>query len=153
MRNSEFESGKGKKSHKKAILFDLDGTIADTEDVAALHKIKHPDFLKEVKDADPFPQMVAKLKKVKDKGRDIVIMTARSAHYRKETKDWLNRHDIPYDALYMRHEGDERNDKKVKKEILKEEVLPHFDIKKAYDDKKKNVRMFRKEGIDAERVN
>jgi histidinol phosphatase-like enzyme len=153
VRNSEFESGKGKKSHKKAILFDLDGTIADTEDAYALHKIDHPTFLQEVKDAEPFPNIVAKVKEAKDKGRDVVIMTARSAHYRKETKEWLSKHDIPYDALYMRHAGDERKDKKVKKELLEQEVLPNFNIKKAYDDKKKNVKMFRKEGINAKRVN
>lgn len=153
MRNSEFESGKGKKSHRKAILFDLDGTIADTTDIYAQHKIDHPDFLKKVQDAQPIHDIVAKMKKAKDKGRDVVIMTARSAHYRKETKEWLNKNEIPYDALYMRHMGDERKDKKVKKELLKEEVLPNFEVKKAYDDKAKNVRMFRKEGIKAKKVN
>jgi len=44
-------------------------------------------------------------------------------------------------------------DKKVKKHILEEQVLPHFEVKKAYDDKKKNVKMYRKEGIDAKKVN
>ena len=111
------------------------------------------DFLEEVKDADPFPNMVAKVKEAKDKGRDVVILTARSAHYRKETKEWLNKHDVPYDALFMRHADDTRKDKKVKKELLKENVLPNFDIKKAYDDKQKNVKMYKKEGINAKRVN
>ena len=153
MRNSEFESGKGKKGGKKAILFDLDGTIADTTDIYAQHKGNHPEFLEKVQAAKPFDSMVDKMKKAKEKGRDVVILTARSAHYRKETKEWLNKNDIPYDALYMRHMDDSRKDKKVKRELLKEEVLPNFDVKKAYDDKAKNVKMFRKEGIKAKKVN
>ena len=153
MRNSEFESGKGKKSGKKAVVFDLDGTIADTTDIYAQHKDNHPEFLEKVKEAKPFDHIVEKMKKAKEKGRDVVILTARSAHYRKETKDWLNSNNIPYDALFMRHQDDHRKDKKVKKELLKEEVLPNFNVKKAYDDKKKNVKMFRKEGIEAKRVN
>lgn len=153
MRNSEFESGKGKKGHKKAIIFDLDGTLADTKDAEALHKINHPTFAKEAREADPFPNVVAKLKEEKDKGRNIVILTARSSYYRQETKSWLNNHGIPYDALYMRHAGDERKDKKVKKELLEKDVLPNFEVKKAYDDKEKNVKMFRKEGIKATQVN
>lgn len=153
MRNNQFEVGKGKKGHKKAVIFDLDGTIADTKDVASLHKIEHPSFLEEVKDADPFPNMVSKVKEAKQKGRDVVILTARSAHYRKETKEWLAKHDVPYDALIMRPTDDLRKDKVVKKALLKEDVLPNYDVKKAYDDRKKNVKMFRKEGIDAKRVN
>lgn len=153
MRNNQFEVGKGKKGHKKAVIFDLDGTIADTNDVAELHKINHPTFMQEVKYADPFPDMVAKLDKEKDKGRDVIILTARSAHYRKETKEWLHKHNISYDALIMRPIDDVRKDKVVKKALLKEDVLPNYDVKKAYDDRSKNVKMFRKEGIDAKKVN
>ena len=118
-----------------------------------MHKVFHPTFLKEVEEAEPFPNIVAKVKKDKDKGRDVIILTARSAHYRKETKEWLNKHDIPYDALYMRPVGNTQKDKKVKKNLLEKDILPNFDIKKAYDDKSKNVKMFKKEGIDAKRVN
>lgn len=151
--NSEFELGKGKKSHKKALLFDLDGTIADTTDIYAQHKGNHPEFLEKVQKAKPFDNIVDKMKEAKANGRDVVILTARSAHYRKETKEWLNNNNIPYDALYMRGTEDTRKDKVVKRDLLKSEVLPNFDIKKAYDDKKKNVKMFRKEGLKAKQVN
>jgi hypothetical protein len=36
--------------------------------------------------------------------------------------------------------------------LLEEDILPKFDVKKAYDDKNKNVKMFRKLGIDAKKV-
>lgn len=153
MRNSEFESGKGKKGSKKAVVFDLDGTLADTTDIYAQHKDNHPEFLEKVKKAEPFEEIVDKVKKAKEKGRDVVILTARSAHYRKETKEWLHNNNIPYDALYMRDMDDDRRDKVVKRDLLVSQIMPNFDVKKAYDDKKKNVKMFRKEGIKAKRVN
>ena len=63
------------------------------------------------------------------------------------------KHGVPYDQLYMRPIDDHDKDKKVKKQLLKDEILPHFDVKKAYDDKKKNVKMFEKQGIKAKKVN
>ena len=152
MRNHSFETGKGRKS-KKAVVFDLDGTLANTKDPNAHHKENHEGFRAHSRNADVFPEMVGKLREAKEEGMDVVILTARSAHYRKDTKEWLNENNIPYDALYMRPVDDSRKDKKVKKALLKEEILPDFDVKKAYDDKKKNVKMFRKEGINAKRVN
>mgnify|MGYP006274608671 CR=1 FL=1 len=152
MRNHSFETGKGRKG-KKAVIFDLDGTLADTEDPNANHKTDHDGFRDHARNASTFPEMVDKVRKAKEKGMDVVILTARSAHYRKDTKNWLNEHDIPYDALYMRHTEDDRKDKVVKRSLLTDEVLPNFKVKKAYDDKKKNVKMFRKEGIKAKQVN
>ena len=152
MRNHPFETGKGRKS-KKAVVFDLDGTIADTEDPNANHKTNHDGFRNHARNASTFPEMVDKVRKAKEKGMDVVILTARSAHYRKDTKEWLNEHNIPYDALYMRPVDDDRKDKVVKRSLLKKEILPDFNVKKAFDDKKKNVKMFRKQGIKAEQVN
>ena len=151
-KNNAFETGKNKHG-KKAIIFDLDGTLADTEDYEALHKIDSHEFRRVARGADPFPQMVAKATDAKRKGRDVVILTARSAHYRDDTKKWLHEHNIPYDALYMRPIDNDQKDKKVKKEILQDQILPHFQVKEAYDDKSKNVKMFRKEGIKAKKVN
>ena len=150
MRNHEFD--KGQKKTKKAIMFDLDGTLADTTDPDAHHKENHDGFRSHARSADAIPEMVEKVRRAKEKGMDVVILTARSAHYRKDTKSWLNEHGIPHDALFMRPIDDGRKDKVVKKDLLDNEVLPNFKVKKAYDDKKKNVKMFRSEGIDAKRV-
>lgn len=151
-KNHEFDHG-AKRRGKKAVIFDLDGTLADTEDPNAHHKTNHEGFRDHARSASTFPEMVDKVREAKEKGRDVVILTARSAHYRKDTKSWLNEKGIPYDALYMRPVDDDRKDKKVKESLLKEEILPNFKVKKAYDDKKKNVKMFKREGIDAKQVN
>ena len=151
-KNHEFDHGK-KKNHTKAVIFDLDGTLADTDDPNGNHKKDHQGFRSHALGADAIPEMVDKVRKAHKKGREVIILTARSAHYRKDTKTWLNEHGIPYDSLFMRPVGDDRKDKVVKKSLLKEDVLPNFDVKKAYDDKKKNVKMFRKQGIQAKQVN
>jgi len=151
-KNNEFETGRNKHS-KKAVIFDLDGTLADTEDYEALHKINSDEFRRVARNADDYPHMVALAKEAHAQGRDVIILTARSAHYRKDTTEWLSKQGIPYDQLYMRPIDNTEKDKKVKRQILEDQILPHFKVKKAYDDKKKNVKMFRKEGIDAEKVN
>lgn len=151
-KNHEFENG-AKRNGKRAVVFDLDGTLADTSDPNAHHKTNHEGFRSHARAADAIPEMVKKVRKAKEDGRDVVILTARSAHYRTDTKSWLNEHGIPYDGLYMRPTDDTRKDKVVKRDLLTEQVLPNFDVKKAYDDKSKNVKMFRKEGIKAKKVN
>jgi FMN phosphatase YigB (HAD superfamily) len=150
-RNHNLEVGKGKRG-KKAVIFDLDGTLADTTDPEGHHKINHDGFRAHAREADANQDMVKKVRQAKEKGNDIIVLTARSAHYRKDTAHWLSTHGVPYDSLLMRPMGDERKDKVVKKSLLEDDVLPNFKVKKAYDDKKKNVKMFRNEGINAKRV-
>lgn len=150
-KNNAFESSKGKHG-KKAVIFDLDGTLADTVDPNGHHKENHEGFRQHIRGADANQDVVDKVRKANEKGRDVVIMTARSAHYRDATKKWLHEKGIPYNSLIMRPKDDLRKDKVVKKDLLEHNVLPNFQVKKAYDDKEKNVKMFRKEGIKAKKV-
>ena len=114
--------------------------MADIRDYEALHKINSDEFRQAAGHADAYPHMVALAKEAKQQGRDVIVLTARSAHYRSDTKNWLHKHGVPYDQLYMRPIDNDDKDKKVKKNILQEQVLPHFDVKKAYDDMR-SVRM------------
>lgn len=145
-----FESGKTKRH--KAVIFDLDGTLADTNDPEAKHKKKDDGFRAMARTAAPNEDMVEKAKKAKQRGEDIVVLTARSAHYRSDTVRWLNENGVPYDSLIMRPTDDDRKDKVVKQDLLREDVLPHFDPVKAFDDKKKNRKMYEKNGINAKGV-
>ena len=140
-------------ARKDAVIYDLDGTLVDTMRYEAHHKHKHMGFAKEALNAEPIDENVEKLKEDQDKGRSIVILTARSAHYRRQTEHWLKKHDIQPDMLVMRPATDhETPDSKIKKKLLKEKIDPVFNPIKAYDDKKKNVKMFKKQGIKAKKV-
>jgi len=154
-KNNEFELQKPLHKRTKTVLFDLDGTIADEMKYEKHHKAKngkHPLFAKEALEVDVNEDIVDKMKKVKANGEDVIILTARSAHYRSETKQWLHKNHIPYDSLVMRPTDDKEKDKKVKKELLEEDILPRFNVVEAYDDKKKNRKMFEKLGIKAKGV-
>jgi hypothetical protein len=52
----------------------------------------------------------------------------------------------------MRPTDNKKKDQVVKRELLEEDILPKFDVSKAYDDRKKNRQMFEKLGIDAKGV-
>lgn len=155
--NNEFEIQKPLHKRATTVIFDLDGTIADDMTYEKHHKGKrgkNPDFAKEALHVDTIDKIVDKMRAAKSKGEAVVILTARSAHYRDETKKWLHKNEIPYDALVMRPTDDSKqSDKSLKKELLEEDILPHFNVTKAYDDKSKNVKMFRKHGIKAKKVN
>jgi uncharacterized HAD superfamily protein len=153
--NNEFETQKALHKRQDTVLFDLDGTLADTMTYEKHHKGKkgkNQDFAREALHVQPIEDMVKKLKKVNQDGDNVVILTARSAEYRDETKKWLASNGINYDALVMRPVGNKEADKKVKRELLEEDILPKFDVKKAYDDRKKNRKMFDKLGIKAKGV-
>jgi hypothetical protein len=154
-RNNEFEIQKPLHKRGDTVLFDLDGTLANTMKYEKHHKAKNgknANFATEALDVDAIDNMVEKLKDAREDGNNVVILTARSAHYRDETKKWLASKGIHYDALVMRPTDNAEKDKKVKRELLEEDILPKFDVKKAYDDRKKNRKMFEKLGIDAKGV-
>jgi phosphoglycolate phosphatase-like HAD superfamily hydrolase len=154
-KNNEFELQKPLHKRADTVLFDLDGTIADTMKYEKHHKAKngkHPAFAEEALRVGVNKDIVEKMKAAKDKGEAVVILTARSAHYRDETKKWLAKNGIPYDGLVMRPTDNKTKDQKVKRELLEEDILPRFDVTKAYDDRKKNRKMFSKLGIVAKGI-
>jgi phosphoglycolate phosphatase-like HAD superfamily hydrolase len=154
-RNNDFELQKPLHKRADTVLFDLDGTIADTMKYEKHHKAKngkHPKFAQEALEVGTNTNIVNKMRAAKERGEAVVILTARSAHYREETKRWLHKNHIPYDALVMRPTDNKAKDQKVKRELLEEDILPRFDVEKAYDDRKRNRKMFAKLGIDAKGV-
>lgn len=154
-RNNEFESQRALHKRSDTVLFDLDGTIADTMTYEKHHKGKNgknQDFAQEALEVGVNQDILDKMHKAKKEGKAVVILTARSAHYRDETKKWLSKNGIPHDSLVMRPTDNTKKDQVVKRELLEEDILPKFDVSKAYDDRKKNRRMFEKLGIEAKGV-
>lgn len=61
------------------------------------------------------------------------------------TEDWLKKHAIRYDHLFMREGGDSRSDVIVKQEIL--DLLPKDRVDFVLDDRDSVVEMWRKNGL------
>ena len=79
--------------------------------------------------------------------QDVIIVTGRPERYRTETKGWLKDHDIDYDKMYFRDNGDKRPDYVVKKGIYLNAIEPHFDVKLVIDDRISVVKMWRDLGL------
>ena len=75
--------------HKKNIIIDLDGTICSEEKT----------FSRAL--AIPKKGAAETIKKLKNKGYNIIIYTARSWTEYEITKNWLNKNKINFDELFM----------------------------------------------------
>lgn len=85
----------------------------------------------------------------------VVVMTSGRAEgdwpgdrrRRRVMLDWIHKHDLPIDHLFMRTGGDARADAVVKQEILDTQIRPRFDVLLAIDDGLTVVDMWRANGI------
>lgn len=135
---------------KKCWIVDIDGTIADTEhrihyitnghkDWAAWHANAHKD--------KPIQEIVDLLDMAVMNEIKIVLCTARDEMCRHDTLDWLYSHEIPWDELYMRKEGDRRDDDIVKFELLQEIYEAGYEPILVLDDRDRVVKMWRAAGL------
>jgi predicted kinase len=78
---------------------------------------------------------------------DILIVTARHEPYRTHTENWLAKFNIPYTKLYMRADGDYRQDHEVKIDILSKILDDGFDPFLVIDDRPEVVEAWRNYGL------
>lgn len=137
---------------KKAIIVDLDGTLADIK-----HRLKYIETPGK-KDFQSFNQGIMK-DKVNVWCREIIerfhhdhaVLFITGRMWNDVTRDntirWLFQHDIMYSNIYARKEGDFRKDAEIKKEIYIDQVRPHFDVLFCLDDRTQVVDMWREMGL------
>jgi hypothetical protein len=132
------------------IIVDLDGTLADVGH--RLHHVRGGQrkdwgaFFRAMP-LDPLNVWCRELMRaMQSADYTVAIVTGRPDDYEREIRDWLQKNDVPYDALHMRRAGDFRPDTVVKKEILDAEFRKE-DILFVVDDRQSVVEMWRKEGL------
>jgi hypothetical protein len=157
---------------KNLIICDLDGTIANIEH--RLHYIKGPhkdwdSFNKACVDDTVNKDVREILWNMYDAGRDlsghpdlravsdrtVYFFSGRSDVVRKETEEWLREHvvapsmcdDLDRPKLFMRKEGDFRNDVEVKREMIHSLNITPDDVLCILDDRQGVVDMWRQEGF------
>jgi uncharacterized HAD superfamily protein len=128
----------------KACWYDMDGSLSRCGH--RLHYIatkpRNFDAFEAECHKDPINEPVAEtLKALQAAGYKILIVTARMDGRKQLTVDWLAKHNIPYDALYMRKQDDTRKDDIIKKELLDKIKEDGYDLKMAFDDRKRVKRM------------
>ncbi|MEU4619052.1 AAA family ATPase [Actinoplanes sp. NPDC023801] len=125
----------------EAVLVDIDGTVA-------LMSGRSPFEWGRVGEDEPNPAVIAAVRAMHAAGHAIVFCSGRDAVCRPETEAWLELFvGVPYEALFMRPEGDSRKDSIVKREIFDREVRDRWRIVGVFDDRQQVVRMWRQLGL------
>ncbi len=142
MHRQFFDAGtmynKQDESLPKAILCDLDGTLAllngrDPYDASAC-------------DTDLLNTPVANvLRNYKQLGFLVILVSGREDKYQEPTLRFLEQHAIPYDRLLMRAAGDGRKDSLIKRELFDRELAGKYYIEFILDDRNQVVQMWRDE--------
>lgn len=159
---------------KPVVFVDMDGTLADLAhrehlvsgicthctrcdnhvccECGGTGKVKkdYYNFFKRCIDDKPVPAVVEWVQELY-KTHTICIVSGRSMDLAgEESIEWLNRHDIPFDHIYMRNGQDYRPDVIVKQQILDDILasgLPKEQIAFCIDDRLSVVEMWRKNGL------
>jgi phosphoglycolate phosphatase-like HAD superfamily hydrolase len=133
----------------KCYLFDLDGTLFDCQH--RIHHIKkHPKdwsaFFKEVKNDTVIEHIRDLADMIYMSGRRLVYVSGRSEECRQDTLDML-RECCPPGPLYMRKQGDHRQDDVIKLELLAQIREDGYEPVMVFDDRSRVVRAWRSVGI------
>lgn len=124
----------------KAILLDIDGTVAEMEG-------RSPYEWSKVGTDKPRQFVIDIVKGLSDQGYVILALSGRDGICYDETKCWLNTHDVPHFYLFMREAGDTRKYTVVKEEIFWDLIAQHWNVVGVLDDRPCVLRTWREIGI------
>ena len=134
---------------KEAGIFDLDGVISDA--AHRQHFLHRPEkdwagFFGSCPE-DPIITSGLLLARLANESIEIIILTARPFAICDQTLDWLESHDVPWQALIMRSEDDPELSPEMKRIALNEIRAKGFTPTLAIDDDPRNIEMYQEEGI------
>lgn len=154
MREADERSGK-----KLAFICDLDGTLCNTDHRQHLVEAKKWDEFYEALDGDPVNLWCEDLVFALHHGDAVryqpIFVSGRQEKYRRKTVEWFARiweletEQVTDDSfiLFMRKDGDFRQDAVIKEEIYRQHIEPKFHVAFAIDDRQQVVNMWRRIGI------
>jgi hypothetical protein len=132
-----------------ATIVDLDGVLSDA--ASRQHYLEWPrpdwDGFFEACGDDPVIEEVKVLLDLLDQGLRIVLLTARPERVHELTEAWLRRYRIRWDLLVMRPWGDYEYARDFKQASVADLRRYGFDLQLAIEDDRRNVDMFRAEGV------
>ena len=132
-----------------AVVFDLDGVLSDA--ASRQHYItsgrRDWDAFFEACGDDPLLDDVACLLELLDGDLAVVLLTARPGRVQSQTVAWLSRYELRWDLLVMRDWGDYGAAREFKREVVADLRRYGFDLRLAFEDDKRNLEMFRRQGL------
>lgn len=133
----------------RAVVFDLDGVLSDA--ASRQHFLERPrrdwDAFFEACGDDPLIEEIARLLDLLDEQLAVVLLTARPARVQPQTVAWLHRYGLRWDLLVMRDFGDYGAAREFKRRSVRELKEAGFELVLSFEDDRRNVAMFRDEGV------
>lgn len=136
-------SGRADFGNKPIVIVDIDGTLANHEQIRSPHNEsmvlwdrEYPVVCEWVRNLSQF--------------YSIVVVSGRHCSCGKDTVKWLEQHNIVFDHLLMRNSGDNRPDNLVKQDILSGILrcgVLKSQIQFVIDDRPKVIRMWKENGL------
>jgi phosphoglycolate phosphatase-like HAD superfamily hydrolase len=132
-----------------AVVFDIDGVLSDAG--TRQHFIEGGrrdwDAFFEACGEDPLLDDVAALLDLLDPSLQIVLLTGRPLRVQPQTVAWLKRYELRWDLLIMRDYGDYSRAREFKRDTVDDLRQFGFELKLAFEDDRRNLEMFRAEGV------
>ncbi|RMH68264.1 MAG: hypothetical protein D6683_17000 [Actinomyces sp.] len=134
-----------------AVAFDLDGVISDAAHRQHLLRRDAPDWSAffRAAAADPVIERGRRLAALIASEVIVAIVTARPVDVFDLTVDWLARHEVRWDLLVMRGDGDERRSSLFKADVVDALARDGIEVRLALDDDGDNVATYEGRGIPA----
>lgn len=134
----------------KIIVFDLDGTLADISHRRPLVTTKPKNwtaFNAKMEDDLPAQDIIWMNHNLFNIGCTIIICSGRSEDHKNITVDWLFRHGVIFDDIFMRKAGDFRADCIIKLDLLDQIRKNWGEPYLWFDDRDQVVQAIRSEGV------
>jgi hypothetical protein len=131
------------------VVFDIDGVLSDAAGRQHYLERGRRDwnaFFDACGD-DPLITEVGRLLELLDDDLVVVLLTGRPISVQRITMAWLERYRLRWDLLIMRDYGDYQQAMHFKQRSVAELRSHEFDLRLAFEDDRRNVAMFHREGV------
>ena len=130
----------------KSALFDLDGALADISLLPVMHpgdpRLKglesHTDHHRIVPAHDWVVELAAEQRRA---GIAVIVLTSRRERWRERSKEWLVMQRVPFDALIMRADTDDRPEVEFNRAALAA-IKQQYEVVLAVDDNPTVIRLW-----------
>jgi phosphoglycolate phosphatase-like HAD superfamily hydrolase len=133
----------------RAVVFDMDGVLSDA--ATRQHYIeggrRNWDAFFAACGDDPLIEDVAQLLHLLDGDLQIILLTGRPLRVQPQTLAWLDRYKLRWDLLIMRDYGEYAAAREFKRWTIEDLRRFGFDLVLAFEDDRRNLEMFRAEGV------
>ena len=131
-------------------MFDLDGVLSDAAGRQHYLELARPRLGRLLRGRAATTRSSTRSRRLLaclDPDLHVVLLTARPLRVQRQTLGWLHRYGLRWDLLVMRDYGDYGYAREFKRRTVDELRGSGFEPRLAFEDDRRNVDMFRAEGV------